>query len=337
MDLEAELRTQIGEARAFLAGKLRHTPVEPSPRLSEILGVPVWLKLESLQLTGSFKIRGAWYRLSRLNAEERARGVFTCSAGNHGKAVAYASKVLAVHATVCVPSSVDRAKYDGMVALGADVRVSQFAGYDDTQAWAEEQAASKGLPFISPFDDVSIMAGNGGTLGAEVIDQLPGARTFILPVGGGSLSSGFSFYAKERDPGAVIVGCQHASSPGLKLSLEAGRAITRLPAAETVAGGVEGGLGKLTFEILKSRVDRVALVSEEEIYEGTRWMLAQHQYLVEPSAAVTIAACLYGKVGPVKTPAVVVLSGRNVSVDVVRTILSAHSTSAGSPTSAAVK
>ena len=201
------------------------------------------------------------------------------------------------------------------------MRVSEFEGYDDTHAWAEQQAREEGKPFISPFDDIGIMAANGGTLAAEILEQLPDASTFILPVGGGGLSSGFAFHAKAHRPGAVVIGCQHEQSPGLKLSLEAGRAITRLPAIETVAGGVEGGLGELPFEILKSRIDHVALVSEQEICEATRWMLEQHQYLIEPSAAVTVAACITGKVGKLSSPAAVVLSGRNVSIDVIRRIL----------------
>ena len=319
--MTAELRQQIGEATLFLKDKIRHTPIEPSPQLSKILGVPVWLKLESLQITGSFKIRGAWFRLSRLSPSERASGILTCSAGNHGKATAYAAKALGLHAVICVPSSVDRAKYEGMVALGAEVRISQYPGYDDTEIWAREQAAKQGRPFISPFDDIAVMAGNGGTLAAEILADLPNARTFIVPVGGGGLSSGLAFHVKENHPYCVIIGCQHQLSPGLKVSLDAGHAITRLPAIDTVAGGVEGGIGKLPFEILKSRIDQVALVSEQEIYAATRWMIEQHQYLIEPSAAVTIAACLAGKCGPIAGPTVIVISGRNVSADVTRRIL----------------
>ncbi len=320
-DLEAQLRAQIAEAAAFLEGKIRRTPVEPSPKLAALLGVPVWLKLESLQLTGSFKIRGAWFRLSRLTDDERASGILTCSAGNHGKAIAYAARELGIHATICVPSSVDRAKYEGMTALGADVRVSEYRGYDDTQIWALEQARVERKPFISAFDDVAIMAGNGGTLAAEVLEQVPDARTFVVPVGGGGLPAGFAFHVGEKYRDSFVVGCQHELSPGLRASLDAGRAITRLPAIDTVAGGVEGGIGALPFEILRSRMGGVALVSEEEIYAAVRWMLAEHQYLIEPSAAVTIAACLAGKAGTVSSPAVVVVSGRNVSLEVVRRIL----------------
>jgi threonine dehydratase len=311
----------IREAAAYLEGRIRRTPVEYSQGLSDAVGVPVWLKLESMQLTGSFKIRGALFRISKLTAEERRKGIVTCSAGNHGKAVAYAAKEAGVRAIICVPRSVDRAKYEGMVALGAEVRVSAFDGYDDTEEWSRGVASEERLTFVSAFDDYAIMAANGGTVAMEVMDDLPEVSAFVLPVGGGGLSAGFATYAKSRRPGSTIIGCQHELSPALEMSLSAGRAITKLPAVQTMAGGIEGGIGALTFEVLRPLVDRVARLSEDEILEGMRWMLASHQYLIEPTAAVTVAACLSGKIGKLTNPAVVVISGRNVSAGAVKAIL----------------
>ncbi len=311
----------IIEAAAFLQGKIRRTPVEPSPELSKLLCVPAYLKLECLQLTGSFKIRGALYRLSKLTENERHTGVLTCSAGNHGKALAYAAKKTGVQAAICVPRSVDRAKLAAMIEYGADVRVSEFDGYDDTEDWARECADREGRPFISAFDDYDIMAANGGTVAMEVLEDVPDARAFVLPVGGGGLGAGFAVWVKSRCPNATIIGCQHELSPALAKSLEAGRAITKLPAVETMAGGVEGGIGALTFAELGPRIDRVALVSEDEILNGVRWMLANHQYLIEPTAAVTVAACLNGRISDLNGPAVIVISGRNVSAESVRKIL----------------
>ena len=312
---------RIEKARAFLASHLRRTPVEESPELTERLGVPVWMKLEMLQVTGSFKVRGAFWKLSCLTEAERRAGVATCSAGNHGKGIAWASRRLGLTPTIYVPKSVDSAKHRAMLALGAEVIVSEFDGYDDTQAWALDEVRRSGKIFVSAYDDKDIMAGNGGTLAIEVLEDVPDSRAFVLPVGGGGLSAGFSFVVKERLPGATIVGCQLEASPGLKLSLKAGRAVTRLPAVETMAGGLEGGLGEKTFEVLRTRIDRVALVSEEEILQSTRWMLEAHQYLIEPSAAATIAACLSGTAGRFDSPVVVVLSGRNVSSETIRRIL----------------
>lgn len=312
---------RIDAATRLLAGRVRRTPVEPSPGLSDRAGVPVWLKLENLQTTGSFKVRGAFVRLSELSVEERRRGVVTASAGNHGKGIAYVARLLSIPAKIYVPKTVDESKYRGMLAMGADVVRCESPGYDETEALARAEAERSGLPFISAFDDEAIMAGNGGSLAAEVLEDLPEARTFVLPVGGGGLAGGFAFFAKEKLADARIVGCQHERSPALKLSLERGEAVTKLPAIETLAAGIEGGIGVSNFEVLKSRVDAVALVSEEEILAAVRWMLAEHQYLVEPSGAGTVAAILSGKTGRLESPAAVVLSGRNVSLESLRRIL----------------
>ena len=314
---------RIAQASQFLGDLIRRTPVEPSPALSEKAGVPVWLKLENLQLTGSFKIRGAFFRLSQLTEEQKKTGIATCSAGNHGKAVAYAARLLDLPVTISVPKTVDAAKYRAMVELGAEVIRSRFEGYDDTEEWARQEAQRTGHPFISPFDDWDIMAGNGGTLAQEVLEQVPEARTFLLPVGGGGLAAGFAFLAKQRLDQARIIGCQLAASPGLMLSFQRDEAVTRLPPVETAAGGIEGGLGRMTFEVLRScmTVQDVALLSEAEIAHAFFWMLDHHHYLVEPSAAVTVAALLSGKAGRLESPAAVVLSGRNVALETVRRLL----------------
>jgi len=186
---------------------------------------------------------------------------------------------------------------------------------------AREEASKSGRLFVSAFDDEAVMAGNGGSLAVEVLDDVPAAQTFVLPVGGGGLAGGFAFYARDRLPDSRIIGCQHELSPGLKLSLDRGEAVTRLPPIETTAGGIEGGIGRLPFELLRSRIDVVTLCSEEEILEAVRWLLAEHQYLVEPSAAVTVAAFLARKAGRLESPAVLVLSGRNVGIETLRKIL----------------
>ncbi len=320
-----DLSPLIEEAATFLRGRIRRTPCEFSQPLSQLLGVPVWLKLESMQLTGSFKIRGALFRISKLTEEEKRLGVVTCSAGNHGKAVAYAAREANVRATICVPRSVDTSKLHGMKALGADVLVSEFDGYDDTEEWAKALANERGLTFLSAFDDYAVMAANGGTTAKECQEDVPSATSFIVPVGGGGLSAGFAWQikhvAKNTRMVARILASQHILSPALKLSLDAGHAIVKLPAVNTMAGGVEGGIGELAFGVLGPLVDSVALVSEDEILDGVHWMIEHHQYLIEPTAAVTIAACISGKIGRLDEPAVVVISGRNVSADSVKKIL----------------
>lgn len=311
----------IQKANSFLWGKVRKTPVEYSPGLSKILDVPVYFKCEFMQITGSFKIRGAFFYLSTLNDAEKKKGVAACSAGNHGLGVAYAAKELGVECTIFVPKNVDQAKFEKLQKLGAKVRRSEWIGYDDTLIWAEKEAEKAGLHLISAFDDAKIMAGNGGTLAVEVLNELADAEYFVLPVGGGGLSGGFSYYVKEKKPKCHVTGCQHVDSPALKLSLESGKPVTHMPAVETVAGGIEGGLGAKCFAILKHRIDEVALVSEDEIKKAFCWMLEQHQYLIEPTAAVALAPLLFKKCTKPNGPVVLILSGRNVSFATLKQLL----------------
>jgi threonine dehydratase len=311
----------VRQASRFLEGRVLRTPLELSPALSDRAGVPISLKLECLQATGSFKIRGALFKLSRLTEAEKRAGIATCSAGNHGKAVAYAAKALGLVPWIAVPSSVDAAKHRAMVRLGAEVAVSGFPGYDDTEAWAKEESAKAGKAWVSAFDDDAIMAGNGGSLAVEILEELPEARSFVTPVGGGGLAAGLALYAKSKRPETVIVGCNHELSPALALSLARGEAVTRLPAADTTAGGIEGGIGRLPFEVLHSRVDRVALVSEEELFEAVLFVFDEHQYVIETSAAAGVAAILAGKAGELEGPVVVVLTGRNISRATLERIL----------------
>jgi threonine dehydratase len=251
----------------------------------------------------------------------------TSSAGNHGKAVAYAAKQLGLRAVVCVPSSVDEAKHRGIVELGADVRVAPFPGYDRTEDWAMAEAARDGLPFISPYDDGEIIAAGGGSLAVEVFEDVPDARTFLIPTGGGGLAAGFAFEALSHHADSRIICCQHERSPGMLRSIEAGRAVSGLPAIETSAGAIEGGVARLPFEILRDQVGlehvSVALVNESEIEGAVRWMLDTHQYLIEPASAAAVAALKNGST-TITRAAVIILTGRNVSTRVIAKLLRAE-------------
>lgn len=310
----------INQAKQILQGKIRKTPIEFSPQLSKMLGSPVYLKLECLQLTGSFKIRGGFFYLSTLAPSERKQGVAACSAGNHGLGIAYAAKQLDVPCTIFVPQNVDQAKYEKLINLGANVKKSQFIGYDDTLEWAAQEAKKLEIPLISAFDDEKIMAANGGSLAAEILEQLPEAGQFILPMGGGGLAAGFAWHIKKVNPQSKITICQLAKSSALQLSLQKGKPVTYMHPIDTLAGGLEGGLGANCFEILKTRVDEIALIEEHELKQALLWFLKSHQYLIEPSASVTLASCLFGRTKP-KGPTVVVLSGRNVSYTTVQQLL----------------
>ena len=314
-------RLLIAEARAVIAGRAWRTPVERSLPLSDQAGVPVFLKLECFQKTGSFKIRGALFAMSRLSDAEKTTGIVTCSAGNHGKAVAQVAHDLSIPAEIHVPRNVDEAKYRAIVALGAVVVRSGTDSFDETEELAKREAESSGRRYLTAFDDEVVLAANGGTMAAEVLEDVPEARTFLLPVGGGGLAGGFAYYAKSVLSDARIVGCQHALSPALALSLARGEAVVRLPPVETTAGGLEGGIGRTGFAVLKDRVDGVALLTEEQIFAAVRFMLDRHQILIEPSSAVTVAAILERKTEKLNTPTVAVISGRNVALATLRKIL----------------
>lgn len=310
----------IEEAARFLRSRVRETPVERSPALDERLGGRVWLKLESLQLTGSFKLRGAWFKLSTLSSSERARGVASCSAGNHGKGLAYAARDMGLEATVYVPRSIDAAKARGISELGARLERSAFDGFDDTEVWARAEAERRGQCYVSAFDDAAIVAGNGGSLALETLGQVPATR-FIVPVGGGGLGAGFALALEHARPGSTLVVVQHEQSAALLRSMERGVAQTTMPAVETIAGGLEGGIGASNFEVLRSRVSEVVTVSERAIREAVVWMLDAHQLLVEPSAASVVAACLSGAIAPSSADTALVISGRNVATGTLAALL----------------
>lgn len=314
------MKQLIEQATQYLKGKIRNTPIELSPTLSKLLGQPTYLKLECLQTTGSFKLRGAVFYLSTLNPEEKNRGVAAVSAGNHGLGIAYAARKQRIPCTIYVPKNVDQSKYDQLIELGAHVQKSAFSGYDDTLEWSKGEARKLQIPIIPAYDDEKIMAANGGTIAVEVLTEVPEATHFILPMGGGGLSGGFAYHVKSKNPDAYMTVCQLAASPVFQRSLEQGKAITHMPAVDTLAGGIEGGLGEKCFEVLKTRVDGIAHLSEDEIKEALCWTLRHHRYLIEPSSAIAIAACLFGHAHP-KGPTVIVVSGRNVSYSTLRDLI----------------
>lgn len=311
----------IHHAVSFLQGKIRKTPLEFSPDLSEKLKVPVFLKLEFLQKTGSFKLRGALFYLSTLSEQEKKRGVAACSAGNHGLGIAYAAREMGIACTIFVPDSVEQLKYEKLIQLGARVRRSPFDGYDDTLEWSVEEAAKEQLTLISGFNDERIMAGNGGSLAYEILEDLPDVRNVITPIGGGGLAAGLAFYLKEKRQQINVVGCQHKELASFQLSLEKRRVAEKLAPIKTVAGGIALGVGTKSFEILKDRVRDVALLSEEEIVDGFCWVLEHHQYLIEPTSSVVVSACLFDRLPRLSGPTVLVLTGRNVSFKTIHELI----------------
>ncbi len=266
-------------------------------------------------------MRGALYYLSTLDEQQRRYGVAACSAGNHGLGVAYAAQLAKVPCVVYVPKNVDEAKRRKILKLGAHVIESDFIGYDDTLAWAMQQVALTNHHFISAFEDERIMAANGGTIAAEILEDLPDVENVLFPVGGGGLGGGLSYYLKSTKPTIYLIGCQHIDSPALKLSLEQGKAVTFMPSIETIAGGLEGGLGERCFNVLKGLIDEIALVTESEVREAVCWLLQHHQHLAEPSAVAGVACCLNRKVAQPTGKTVILLTGRNVAFSTLQSVI----------------
>ncbi|WP_251450413.1 threonine ammonia-lyase [Microbacterium sp. Marseille-Q6648] len=304
---------EVDSAAAALAGVISTTPLDYSQNLSDVLGVPVHLKLENLQRTGSFKIRGATYRLSRLTAEERARGVVAASAGNHAQGVALAAKALGIHATIFMPLGVPVPKLLATRGYGADV-VLDGATVETPLRLAAEFAERTGAVFIHPFDHPDIIAGQG-TLGLEIMDELPDVETIVVGIGGGGLLAGVAAAAKARARAAGrtvrIIGVQAENAAAYPSSLAAGEPL-EIETRPTIADGIAVARpGDLPFEIIRDLVDDVVTVSDDDIARALLVLLERAKQVVEPAGAVGVAAILAGKV-TASGPTVAVLSGGNI-------------------------
>lgn len=314
----------VAAAAERLRGRVRRTPMERSPALEMRMGARVWLKCECFQETGSFKLRGALNRLLALDDAERARGVMTVSAGNHGIGVAEAAARLGVRATVVVPETVSPAKLHVLERYAAGGLELVLAGgdYDAAEAHGRALAADRGTAFVSAYNDPWVIAG-GGTTALEALEDVPDAAVMVVPVGGAGLVSGIGIWAKHARPGIRIVGVQPEASPALRAALAARKLVT-VPVEATLADGLAGNIeaGSITWPLARRLVDDVALVSEPEIANAMRWLLTEHHMVVEGSAAVALAAVLNGRVGPIAGRSVIiVLTGRNVAYDTLRAVV----------------
>jgi threonine dehydratase len=292
------------------------TPVERSALLSEAAGGDVWLKFECFQLTGSFKLRGALNAL----AQRGQPHVMTASAGNHGLGVARAASILGVAATVVVPQTASHAKVDALRRSGAEL-LQIGNTYDDAEAAAIQMAKERGLPFISAYNDPAVVAG-GGTIALEIIEDIPGLQTLIVPAGGGGLIGGIGVAAHGLNPAIQVVGVQSDASPALHAALaHGGRVMVEVKdsLADGLAGNVEAG--SITLDLLQEHVRQVALVSEQQIADAMRWLLRNEHVLVEGSAAVGPAALLQGCIDDLRGPVAVILSGRNVAASILSKVL----------------
>jgi threonine dehydratase len=299
----------VRSAAELLRGVVSPTPMAGSRALSEMCGGPVWLKCENLQRTGSFKIRGAYTRLARLDGEQRSRGVVAASAGNHAQGVALAAQMLGIEATVFMPEQAAIPKVGATRGYGAQVHlVGQTI--DGSIAAATEFAERTGAVFVHPFDHRDIIAGQG-TVGLELLEQVPDVRTVLVCTGGGGLLGGILAAVKEQRPDVAVVGVQAAGAAAWPPSLAAGEPLA-LESMRTIADGIAVGQpGKVTFPQVASLVDEVMTVDDDALSRALLHCLERAKLLVEPAGAAAVAALLQHP-RRFATPAVAVLSGGNV-------------------------
>jgi len=307
--VSAPTLSDIEAAREILAGVAIRTPMEESRWLSAAAGGPVLLKCENLQRTGSFKIRGAYLRMSRLSADERANGVVAASAGNHAQGVALAAQLLGIKSTVFMPEGAPIPKEKATRGYGAEVR---FRGHsvDEALVAAKEFASTTGAVLIHPFDHPDIVTGQG-TCGLEVVEQCLDARTVLVPAGGGGLIAGMATAIKGRKPDVQVVGVQAEGAAAYVESLRQGHPVP-LGGMSTMADGIAVGCpGEVPFQAVQKYVDEVVTVSEESLSRALLMLLERAKLMVEPAGAAAVAALLEHP-DRFATPAVVVLSGGNV-------------------------
>ncbi|MEN9730986.1 MAG: hypothetical protein RL488_296 [Actinomycetota bacterium] len=297
-------------AAAIVSSVAQVTPVLHSNYLSQLTGVEVLLKAENLQRTGAYKLRGAYHRMSKLTAAERNKGVVAASAGNHAQGVALAAKKLGIKATIFMPFGASLPKFDATKNYGADVVLSGAVFAETLQA-AQEYAAKKGAIFIPPYDNVDVILGQG-TVGLEILDQVPDVKNVIVAIGGGGLAAGVASYLKAAlGKGVKVWGVQAENAASYVTSLKAGKP-TEIKTKRTIADGIAVAKpGKIPFELIKQNIDKVVTVSDDEIAKAIVVLSERSKQVVEPAGAVGVAALMSGAIKP-KGKTVVVLSGGNI-------------------------
>jgi len=305
----------IWEAYKLLKPRLHHTPLAPSRTLRDITGADVYLKAENMQRSGSFKVRGASYKLSRLSKEEYSRGVIAASAGNHAQGVAIAAAQYNISCTIVMPETAPLAKVTATQGYGAEVVLHGFT-YDDAYQYCLELQQETGATFIHAFDDPDIIAGQG-TLGLEMLSDLPDADALIVPIGGGGLIAGITIAARALRPNIKIIGVQAEGAAGCRASLDAGELRT-LPSIATIADGIAVKRpGTLTFPIIQNLVDDVVMVNDEAIIGAVLLLMERSKMLVEGAGAAGVAAMLSGVVKLDGKRVLVPLTGGNIDINLV--------------------
>lgn len=317
----------IWQAHKFLQAHIHHTPLTPSRTLKRATGADIHLKCEHLQRTGSFKVRGAWYKVSRLTREQRNAGVVAASAGNHAQGVAIAASELDIPCTIVMPVGAPVSKVMATQEYGANVELHGMT-YDDAYQHCLELQQQTGATFIHPFDDPDVIAGQG-TLGLEMLNDLPDADAIIVPVGGGGLISGIAIAARALKPDITIIGVEPSGAASCQASLSAGEPVS-LPSIMTIADGIAVKRpGDLTYSIIKELVDEIVEVSDEEIINAVLMLMERCKMMVEGAGAAGLAALLSGAVQLKGKKVLVPLTGGNIDINLVGRFIEHGLASAG--------
>lgn len=304
---------KIYHAAFVLKDVIRRTELVPAPNVNK--KATIFLKPENLQLTGSFKVRGSYYKISQLSEEEKSKGVIACSAGNHAQGVALAATKNGIKSLICLPDGAPISKIEATKGYGADVCLVPGV-YDDAYKRAIELRDEKGYTFIHPFDDEDVIAGQG-TIGLELIDQMKDVDAVIVPIGGGGLISGVAFAIKSLNPNIKVYGVQAAGAPSMKNSVD-NKQIERLDSVSTIADGIAVKQpGENTFDICSKYVDEIVTVTDDEVSSAILTLLEKQKLITEGAGAVAVAAAMFDKVPIEGKKVICVVSGGNIDVNIL--------------------
>ena len=307
----------VYKAKYALKDVAIQTDVLYAPKLKE--GVELYLKTENLQITGSFKVRGAYYKMSTLTDEEKARGVVACSAGNHAQGVALAAQKNGIKSVICLPDGAPISKVEATRSYGAEICLVEGV-YDDAYNKALELRDNEGYTFIHPFNDPDVIAGQG-TIALELAEQLPDLDAVIIPIGGGGLISGVAYTIKALNPNVKVYGVQASGAPSMLNSINDSH-IERLDSVFTIADGIAvKEPGTLTYELCSKYVDEIVTVNDDEISAAILALMEQHKLVTEGAGAVAVAAAMFGKINLEGKKTVCLLSGGNIDVTILSRVI----------------
>lgn len=307
----------VYRASNALKGVVRKTDVLYAPKLCP--GTDLYLKTENLQITGSFKVRGAYYKMTRLSNEEKARGVVACSAGNHAQGVALAAQKNGIKSVICLPDGAPISKVEATKSYGAEVCLVEGV-YDDAYQKALSLRDEKGYTFIHPFNDEDVIAGQG-TIALELIEQIPDLDAVLVPIGGGGLISGIAYTIKTVNPRVKVYGVQASGAPSMKNAVEHGK-VEELSSVATIADGIAVKKpGDITYDLCSKYVDEIVTVSDDEISAAILALMERHKLVTEGAGAVAVAAAMFHKIDLKGKKAVCVLSGGNIDVTILSRVI----------------